>query len=336
MAVWLPLKRRSPTNFPMTVPDPEVIKIDREKDDWDSTPLKGSKGFKVFMGCDSSDGFTARHRCRERECPCQGCRVDPRMLHNETCPYEKWIGKVTDQPVNYTTNPGKVAATSGAVRMQESTKVAAIDSFATRLIAKFGIWRKKSDWGNCDPVIAFGAGGAKFDLARLLSKPLKASKQIQRGVGRDKWYIKKGDWYAKVQWLRCTDEDNQLYVDAEEDLALLSAIVHTDTGLSVEMWLLPSQAMRVLVIRRRGKAASLPLQKRRWQARRARTSTTTTGVALSISGNSLPPTPPQGAGRSRQGGGLLSWGGFCWTGAAGGIGERGLVATGTPRRYSEF
>ena len=186
------------------------------------------------MGCDSSDGFTARHRCRERECPCQGCRVDPRMLHNETCPYEKWIGKVTDQPVNYTTNPGKVAATSGAVRMQESTKVAAIDSFATRLIAKFDIWRKKSDWGNRDPVIAFGAGGAKFDLARLLSKPLKASKQIQRGVGRDKWYIKKGDWYAKVQWLRCTDEDNQLYVDAEEDLALLSAIVHTDADLSVE------------------------------------------------------------------------------------------------------
>ena len=37
-----------------------------------------------------------------------------------------------------------------------------------------------------------------------------------------------------MQWLRCTDEDNQLYVDAEEDLALLSAIVHTDADLSVE------------------------------------------------------------------------------------------------------
>jgi len=97
-------------------------------------------------------------------------------------------------------------------------------------------------------------------------------------------------------------------------MALLGASFSTRALCPLDMCLLPSRAMRGLVRRRRGKAAPLPLQKRRWQARRARTSTTTIGVALSelgfsISGNSLPPTPPQGAGRSRQGGGGLFLGG---------------------------
>mmetsp|Transcript_57153 Transcript_57153/g.112823 ORF Transcript_57153/g.112823 Transcript_57153/m.112823 type:complete len:217 (+) Transcript_57153:525-1175(+) len=151
-----------------------------------------------------------------------------------SCPYGKWIGEVTDQPVMYVANAAKVGATTGAVRLQASTKVGAIDDFAADLKEKFKGWHKKSDWGTRDPVIAFGVGGAKFDLARMLSKPVKAKEKVQRGVGRDKWFIKKGDWYVKVQWLRCIDEDNHFYVDAEEDMALLCAIVHTDTDLSVE------------------------------------------------------------------------------------------------------
>jgi hypothetical protein len=68
----------------------------------------------------------------------------------------------------------------------------------------------------------------------MLSKPVKAKEKIQRGVGCSKWFIKKGDRYVKTQWFRCIDEDNHSYVGAEEDMALLCAIVHTDADLSVE------------------------------------------------------------------------------------------------------
>ena len=150
------------------------------------------------------------------------------------CPYGKWIGKVTDQPVMYVANNAKVGATTGAVRLQASTKVGAIDDFAAELKENFIDWHKKNDCGTHDPVLTFGVGGSKFDLARMLSKPVKAKEKIKRGVGCDKWFTKKGDWYVKTQWLRCIDEDNHFYVGAEEDMALLCAIFHTDADLPVK------------------------------------------------------------------------------------------------------
>mmetsp|Transcript_64645 Transcript_64645/g.121158 ORF Transcript_64645/g.121158 Transcript_64645/m.121158 type:complete len:223 (+) Transcript_64645:184-852(+) len=157
-----------------------------------------------------------------------------------SCPYGKWIGEVTDQPVMYVANAAKVGATTGAVRLQASTnvanaaKVGAIDDFAADLKEIFKDWHKKNDCGTHDPVLTFGVGGSKFDLARMLSKPVKAKEKFQRGVWCSKCFIKKGDRYVKTQWFRCIDEDNHSYVGAEEDMALLCAIVHTDTDLSVE------------------------------------------------------------------------------------------------------
>ena len=110
--------------------------------------------------------------------------------------------------------------------MQASTKAAAIDDFAADLKKKFKDWYKKNDWGTHDPAITFGVGGSEFDLARMLFKPVKANEKIQRGVGCNKWFIKKGDWYVKTQWLRCIDEDNHFYVNAEENMALLCACSH--------------------------------------------------------------------------------------------------------------
>ena len=40
--------------------------------------------------------------------------------------------------------------------------------------------------------------------------------------------------YANAMWLRCVDEDNRLYLDSAQDVALLNTAVHTDQDLSVE------------------------------------------------------------------------------------------------------
>ena len=50
------------------------------------------------------------------------------------------------------------------------------------------------------PVIAFGTGEATFDLARVLSKPIKEAVRIKRGTGRTSWFIKKGDWYVEASF----------------------------------------------------------------------------------------------------------------------------------------
>ena len=64
-----------------------------------------------------------------------------------SCPYGKWIGEVTDQPVMYVANAAKVGATTGAVRLQASTKVGAIDDFAADLkeISKIGTRRTTAE-----------------------------------------------------------------------------------------------------------------------------------------------------------------------------------------------
>ena len=43
-----------------------------------------------------------------------------------------------------------------------------------------------------------------------------------------RWTIGKGEWYFKAQWLRCIDPDQQLYVNDEEEGAVLvgSLVVH--------------------------------------------------------------------------------------------------------------
>jgi hypothetical protein len=84
------------------------------------------------------------------------------------------------------------------VRAHETLKATAIGAYAEDLKTKFQSWKEKDDWGAFDPVIAFGTGEATFDLARVLSKPIKAAVRIKRGTGRTSWFIKEGDWYVEA------------------------------------------------------------------------------------------------------------------------------------------